>query len=160
MAEECEYYYYDHGYCCLLKRESTGNSSIDEDTVDRYCWGYHYDDCPRYKEKKNAGGCFLSSACVEAKGLPDDCYELTVLRNFRDSYLSSIEGGKAEIRAYYDTAPAIVDSIKKMPNSQNIFEKIYQELVLPCVNLIEEGKNQDAHNLYSSYTCLLKKQYL
>lgn len=160
MAEECEFYYYDYGYCCLLKRESTGNSSIDEDTVDRYCWGYHYDDCPRYKGKKNSGGCFLSSACVEAKGLPDDCYELTVLRNFRDSYLSSIEGGKAEIRAYYDTAPAIVDSIKKMPNSQNIFEKIYQELVLPCVNLIEEGKNQDAHNLYSSYTCLLKKQYL
>lgn len=87
--------------------------------------------------------------------MPDDCYELTVLRNFRDSYLTSIEGGKAEIGAYYDTAPSIVDNIKKMPNSQDIFEKIYQELVLPCVNFIEEGKNQEAHKLYRSYTSLL-----
>ena len=80
MAEECIFYYYDNGYSCALKREKEGNSSIDSDIVHRYCWGYHYEECPRYKNRNSSSstGCFLTSACVEAKGLPDDCRELTV----------------------------------------------------------------------------------
>ena len=52
MAEECRYYYYDSGYCCRIKRETEGSSSVDSDTVHPYCWGYHYDDC-RGTEKRN-----------------------------------------------------------------------------------------------------------
>ena len=51
MADECFYYYYDSGYSCALKREKEGNSSIDSDIVHRYCWGYHYEDCPMYKKR-------------------------------------------------------------------------------------------------------------
>lgn len=99
MADECRYYYYDSGYSCMLKREKEGSSSIDSDTVHRYCWGYHYEECPRYKAGTSSGGCFLTSACTEAKGLADDCYELTMLRAFRDEYLVKQKSGKAEIAA-------------------------------------------------------------
>lgn len=161
MAEECKYYYYDSGYSCALKKEDTGNSSIDKDTVDRYCWGYHYEDCPKYKKKKeSSGGCYLTSACVEAKGLPDNCYELGVLRNFRDGYLAKVRGGEEEIREYYNIAPTIVNNIKKLPNSITVFEKIYEELVMPCVKLIDEGENEKAHEHYRAYTIALKELYI
>ena len=57
-----------------------------------YCESYgSYEDpdkvreCRRYKESgSSSGGCYFTSACVEAQGLPDDCHELTALRKFRD----------------------------------------------------------------------------
>ena len=102
MSEECRFYYYDNGYCCALKREKEGDSSVDSDTVHSYCWGYHYEDCPRYRNRDSSSGpCFLTSACVEAKGLADDCHELSVLRNFRENYLRTVPEGRREIAEYY-----------------------------------------------------------
>lgn len=158
-ADECSYYYYDSGYCCALKKEKEGRSSIDSDTVHRYCWGYHYNDCPRYKERNGSGGCFLTSACTEARGLPDDCEELTVLRAFRDGYMKSLPQGQADICEYYHTAPAIVEKIHALPNTTEIFDKIYVELVLPCVALIHDDKNEEAYTKYRDYVKLLQRLY-
>ena len=161
MAEECRYYYYDSGYSCALRRQKEGYSSIDSDTVHRYCWGYHYEECPRYKsEHGGGGGCYLTSACVEAKGLSDDCHELTVLRNFRDGYMRSLPNGAADICEYYHVAPLIVEKIKLLPNAGEIFEKIYNELVEPCVALIDSNKNEEAYVSYRNYTKMLQKRYM
>lgn len=155
-SDECSYYYYDSGYSCALKREKEGYSSIDHDTVKKYCWGYHYEDCPRFKDRDSSGGCFLTSACTEARGLPDDCYELTTLRAFRDGYMKSLPQGQADICQYYHTAPAIVSKIRALPNSKEIFDRIYTELVLPCVALIENGKNEEAYAKYRGYVIMLE----
>lgn len=160
MADECRYYYYDSGYSCMLKREKEGNSSIDSDTVHRYCWGYHYEECPRYKAGTSSGGCFLTSACTEAKGLADDCYELTMLRAFRDEYLVKQKSGKAEIAHYYITAPKIVETINADGNRAEIWEKVYRELVLPCIKLIESSDRAGAHALYRRYVLALEERYL
>lgn len=51
---------------------------------------------PHYKKGSktfSSEGCFLTSACTEAHGLPDDCYELTTLRKYRDSILAKQTGG-------------------------------------------------------------------
>lgn len=159
MAEECRFYYYDSGYSCALKREREGNSSIDSDTVHRYCWGYHYEECPRYRSGQSSGGCFLTSACVEAKGMPDDCYELTTLRKFRDEYLANQECGKCEIAHYYHVAPTIVANIKKQEDAIAIFEQIYNELVLPCVKHIEQARHSTAHELYKEHVLMLEEKY-
>lgn len=161
-SDECAYYYYDSGYSCALKREKEGNSSIDHDTADRYCWGYHYRDCPRYIAKNggSSDGCFLTSACTEARGLPDDCYELTTLRAFRDGYMKTLPQGQADICQYYHTAPAIVAKIRTLPNAKEVFDRIYTDLVLPCVELIENGKNEDAYAKYRGYVNMLQEQYL
>ena len=159
-SDECSYYYYDNGYSCALKREKEGNSSIDQDIVKRYCWYYHYEDCPRYKDRAGSSGCFLTSACTEAKGLPDDCMELTTLRAFRDSYMKSFPEGQADICQYYHIAPAIVAKIHAMPNSKDVFDSIYTELVLPCVELIHNGKNKEAYIKYRDYVKLLQKHFI
>lgn len=149
----CPYYWYDNHYAC---RKS--NKDVNEDTYYKYCRNYDYDDCPIYKGNETSS-CFLTSACVEAKGLSDDCHELTVLRAFRDGYMRSTETGAADICAYYLTAPAIVEKIKQLPNAPEVFENIYTELVLPCVALIEAGKNEDAYMKYRNYVKKLQIRY-
>jgi len=158
-SDECSYYYYDSGYSCALKREKEGNSSIDHDTVKKYCWGYHYEDCPRYKDRDSSGGCFLTSACIEARGLPDNCEELTVLRAFRDGYMKSSSQGQSDICEYYHIAPAIVKKIRTQPNAVELFDNIYMELVLPCVELIHAGKNEEAHTKYRNFVKKLQTLY-
>mgnify|MGYP003307677071 CR=1 FL=1 len=158
-SDECVYYYYDSGYSCRLKQEKEGRSSIDDDTVHKYCWGYHYHDCPRYKARNDSSGCFLTSACTEARGLPDDCEELTILRAFRDGYMKSLPQGQAEICEYYHIAPAIVEKIRSLPNATEIFDCIYTELVLPCVALIRTEKNEEAYLRYREYVQFLQVKY-
>lgn len=160
MAEECKFYYYDSGYSCALKREKEGMSSIDSDTVHRYCWGYHYEECPRYKSQYSSGGCFLTTACIEAKNLSDDCYELTLLRKFRDEYVKNLETGREEIAHYYLSAPIIIEKIKQKSNATEIFTEMYNELVAPCVRFVENNDFEKAYLHYKDYVVELEKEYL
>jgi len=150
-------YIYDEG----LRR----HGHIDED-------GYVYDeglrrigrideDCVHkiFGAEGPKPGCFLTSACVEAMGLLDNCHELTVLRSFRDGYIRSQPEGDEEIKAYYLCAPVIVAQIRSCPDSEKAFKQIYYELVLPCVDLIETGKNYEAFVKYKNYTNALKEKY-
>jgi hypothetical protein len=120
------------------------------------------EDCVRkiFGEEGPKPGCFLTSACVEAKGLPDDCHELTVLRSFRDGYISSLPAGSDDIKEYYLCAPTIVTKIRKRPNAVAIFEQIYNELVLPCVELIEAGRKLEAYQKYKVYFKALNEEYV
>lgn len=132
---------------------------VNEDIYYKYCRNYDYDDCPIYKGQDSTG-CFLTSACVEAKGLPDDCHELTVLRSFRENYLRLLPNGPTEIAQYYFIAPQIVSAIKQRNDSLSIFNAIYEQLVKPCVGMIERGENDSAHKLYREKVRQLQLQYL
>ena len=54
----------------------------------------------------------------------DNCYELSVLRWFRDNFVS-IE----DIKHYYDVAPIIVRNISNEEKSDIIFDYIYDNIV-------------------------------
>ena len=146
----CRFYWWNNHYACRKSEKD-----VDEDTYYRYCRDYNYDECPIYKGD-SSGGCFLTSACAEARGLPDDCHELTVLRSFRDGYLRSQPEGEAEIAEYYAVAPKIVEAIRRKANCVELFDAIYRELVEPCVAMIERGENVGAHTLYRTYVLQLK----
>lgn len=96
------------------------------------------------------GGCFITEACVESLGLADNCYELTTLRNFRDSYM--LANAETLIDEYYDNAPKVVAFIKAQGKSQSkaIFTKLYNEYIIPSVGAIERGKLQEALDLYKT----------
>ena len=108
-------------------------------------------------ESSLGSGCFITTACIESRGLHVDCYELETLRKFRDNWVSKHENGPAEIKIYYDIAPKIVEKLNHLPNSKEIYEKIYQEVVIKCVQFIEEGKEEDAYLLYKNASFDLKK---
>ena len=105
-------------------------------------------------------GCYITSACVATRGLPDQCEELQTLRFFRDGYLSEQPGGQVEIEQYYATAPKIVKAINQSTNAATIWNSVYEELVKPCVQLIHSARNEEAHRLYKEYALKLSDQYL
>lgn len=117
---------------------------------------------PNSGTHSNSGseGCYLTSACVTARGLSDQCEELQTLRSFRDGYLSQQPGGHVEIDQYYATAPKIVEAINQLPDAMEIWNRIYEELVEPCVQMIHANQNEDAHQLYKSYATKLAHSYL
>ena len=155
----CKYYFWDGNYACMKKPE--GERKVDEDWYYKYCRNYDYDDCPIYKgDSSSSGACFLTTACTEAQGLPDDCDELTTLRFFRDSYLKHRDGGVADIREYYEKAPVIVSAIKSRVDAMEIFERIYRDLVLPCVSMIKSKQYEETYYLYKKWVEKLEKEYV
>lgn len=153
----CPFYWYNYNsYAC-----KKSGKDVNEDIYYKYCRGYDYDDCPIYKgSDSSSGGCFLTSACVEAKGLSDECRELTVLRRFREDYLRTLPNGPEEIAEYYFVAPQIVSAIKQRDDALSVFGAIYETLVKPCVELIERGEKEDAHRLYRQTVRQLQAQYI
>ena len=101
-------------------------------------------------ETSSGGGgmCYVTHACCEHLGLPDNCYELTMLRQFRDEWLSSQNEGRGLIQRYYETAPAIVEKINVHPDKEKIYDIIWNEYILQCVRLIENGDNEATKTLY------------
>lgn len=153
----CKYYHWDGNYACMK-----ADCDVSEETYYKYCRNYDYEDCSIYKAENDSdsGYCYLTTACVTAKNLPDNCHELETLRHFRDNWLAKQEGGQCEIKEYYIIAPKIVTSINANENAREIWERLYRNLVLPCVSYIENGENEKAHKLYRETTLILKEQFL
>src|SRR3989338_8908147 len=97
---------------------------------------------------KNTSGCFITSACVEAQGLPDDCLELTVLRDFRDNYLRRLPDGEKRVAEYYALAPALVKRINASPERVRVYGDLFVRLVGRSVALITAGNYEEAFRNY------------
>ena len=105
------------------------------------------------------GGCWLTTATVTARGLPDDCAELTAMRRLRDVHVKSLPHGNAILWDYYDTAAEIVASIQAEPNAAEIWEAIYTETIVPCVALIQAERYAEAYGIYRARFNQLRAQY-
>lgn len=95
-----------------------------------------------------ASGCYITTATCEEYGKPDDCYELSAFRNFRDTWLINQPDGKELIQRYYDTAPAIVEQINKQSNRREIYHLLNKKYLSPCLRDIEKGRNLECKERY------------
>ena len=111
-------------------------------------------------KENDSGGCYLTTACVAARGLPDTCAELQLLRAFRDGVLALRPGGQQEIERYYQIAPGIVAAINQREDAAQIWNRVYEEQVEPCVRMIGEGQDEEVYRLYRAYTIGLGEKYL
>lgn len=101
--------------------------------------------------------CYLTSACMKyfQESFNDNCYELTVLRWFRDNFVS-----QEDIEHYYQTAPVIVAGIDNCGKGANIaYDYIYENVVRACVEAIENGDYKFAYERYKSTTLALEEQF-
>lgn len=152
----CPYYdFRNSDYYCTKKSDY-----VNSDCYYKYCRNWDYRDCPIYKNESSSGGCYISSACVYALGCDDDCYELNLLRNFRDKYLSKQKSGQSEIAEYYRCAPEIVRKINKLEEKGKIYVEIYNKYIKKCISNIENKKYSDAHSLYKTMYYELKDKYI
>lgn len=99
------------------------------------------------QEKSSGSGCYLTSACMKffQETFDDNCYELTVLRWFRDNFVT-----KEDIEHYYEVAPIIVDAIEKDEKKELVYNYIYENVVSYCVEEIEKGNYDSAYSRYKS----------
>jgi len=104
--------------------------------------------------------CFLTSACVFHKGLPDNCQELMVLRNLRETVMKPNSDFNQLILEYAVIAPKMLTKIDIAANKDEIFEIIYSNLVLPAVKLVGEGKDNEAIAYYRDFVEEMKCLYL
>lgn len=111
-------------------------------------------------EKNGSTGCYLTTACVDYFGKPDDCYELETLRSFRDGFMQTSTEMKEAAKKYYVIAPKIVAKINSLPNKASVYQKMYTDLVQKCINLINKGKNKEAYETYKDYSEALEEKYL
>ena len=67
---------------------------------------------------------------------------------------------KGYVEDYYQKAPLIIAEIDKLDNSLEIYERIYNEMILPSVRYVDEKEEQRAIELYYGYYMELLKKYL
>ena len=96
--------------------------------------------------------CFITTAVSRARGLPDDCDELTVLRGSRDRYLA----GHADVTTYYRVAPAIVRAIDARPDAAAIWRIVYEDYLAPIVAMVRAGRDAEAHAAYRTMVADLR----
>jgi hypothetical protein len=102
--------------------------------------------------------CFITTACCRARGLPDDCQELTVLRAFRDGWMSRQEGGEEMIAGYYRLAPRIVAAIETRPDTAAVWDGVYAT-VRHAVRLVRGGDNEGALQVYRTAVLRLRDEH-
>lgn len=103
--------------------------------------------------------CYITTAVCQSRGLPDDCEELTLLRDYRDHYLKGLPEGEALIRKYYDIAPTIVKHINEREDAQRIYEQINLDYIRPCIGMIRRGELEACREHYRKMTDTLADRY-
>lgn len=103
--------------------------------------------------------CYITTACMLIRGLPDDCEELTVLRQLRDEYIVSLPHGKKLVKLYYAYAPAIVLAIDQREDYFEIYQKLYRIIRL-CVDLTLKHEYEAAFAIYCYMVHHLQETFL
>ena len=105
-------------------------------------------------------GCFITTAVCDSFNKPDDCYELTMFRAFRDNWLTKEIDGESLIKEYYNNAPKIVRNIDNQPNKAEIYLNIWNTYLKDCLQFIENKKYTECKALYIKMVRDLEKKFL
>lgn len=103
--------------------------------------------------------CYITTAACEVLGKPDDCRELNLLRDYRDTYLASLPEGEEVIRRYYNVAPSIVKHINQKPGAETVYRNIWNQYLMPCIRLIDAGETEECRQLYEAMVNDLEEKY-
>jgi hypothetical protein len=94
------------------------------------------------------GGCFITTAICEELGLPDDCYYLETLRDFRDNVMLTNPKWKLLVEQYYKIAPGLVEKINRRADKEECYQMMRDDYLVPAISLIEKKEHTLAIQLY------------
>lgn len=103
--------------------------------------------------------CFVTTAICEFEGKPDDCRELTLLREFRDGWLRQCADGPALIERYYNEAPAVVTCIDCCDEPEKRYAELRRRWLTPCIEALEHGDPARCRALYIDMMHTLQTRY-
>lgn len=133
----------DHESIHFIYNENTGEGTIVDATGD--------------KTETTDVKCFLTTACMRhmRENFDDNCYELDILRWFRDNCISECDKNE-----YYLKAPVIVEKINNQDNANEIYKDIYDNVISLCIRAIEYGKYDFAYETYKNCVLDLEENYV
>jgi hypothetical protein len=105
------------------------------------------------------GLCYITTAVCESRHKPDNCYELTTMRKFRDTYMQQTKERQGRVEEYYSTAPAIVAMINMQPGCEEKYYSIWEKYLLPCIIDIEKKHLKQCEKRYIKMVRNLIKEY-
>ena len=139
------------------KRQKIIEKSMELDKSSRWRWLQEQDDDYDDIYDKSDNRCYLTTACMKylREKFDDNCYELTVLRWFRDNFVN-----QNDIEHYYNVAPTIVARINDEDRSNTIYDYIYDSIIDYCVTEIENGNYEEAYRRYKESILALETHYI
>ena len=159
-------------YKCEKDRNWHFANSEEAENCYRYCERFRKDmylgdQCIRmsaaWQEKHKPttySGCYITTAVVEILGLPDDTYELEVLREFRKNYLQKNEEYHSLLFEYDVKGPVIAEALRISPDREKIALDLYNIYIKGTVAYIKLEDYASAIDLYVEMTNNLAKKYL
>lgn len=103
--------------------------------------------------------CYITTAVCESLGKGTDCYELQLLKKYRDEQLETTQEGHALVEEYYDIAPTIVKRLEREPDRQQRYRKLYEQYLEPCIKDIEAERYEQCKEHYEKMVQELKERY-
>jgi len=107
------------------------------------------------------GGCYVTSALVKHKGLPDNCYQMELFREFRKNYIlnSKDKSRIDDLDQYYFYGQFISKWIESRTDSKEIwtFVDIY---ITKFTKMLEEKDFENAYNYFKQNTLSIKQEVL
>jgi hypothetical protein len=126
-----------------------GGSTKNDATYNPSTGGFS-DDSSSGSDSDGGSGCFLTTACVAAAGLSDDCDELTTLRALRARLLATTPG-RFLVADYNWRAPRIVAAVEASDNANVVWAETYGT-VQRIVALVRAERLDDAVAEYRAMT--------
>ena len=106
------------------------------------------------------GGCYITTAVCIYNNKSDNCYELQMFRNFRDTWLCKQKDGTKLIDRYYLYAPKVVELIEASIDKQQIYDLINEKYLKICLKHIENREFELCKKRYSQMVFELIKRYI
>lgn len=110
-------------------------------------------------QKSSKSWCFITTSVCSFYEKQDNCEELTLLRNYRDTWLCNQKDGKNLIQEYYKIAPRIVQQIETSPHYAFYCRFLYHSFILPCISLIKKNKMDECKTKYVKMINFLIKHF-
>jgi len=132
-------------------------------------WGYCSKKCAeeakaserkKADDKKSGGGCFITTAVCQSLGKPDDCEELMLFRQVRDTWLLDQPHGESDIAEYYRIAPQICAKIEALPDPLETYLKIEKTWISPVLSKFRERDYEGGYSTYRNMVNELSAQFL
>lgn len=104
--------------------------------------------------------CYITTAVCTTLNKDIDCYEINLLKEYRDQYLLFQDQGETLVHDYYDIAPTIIKRINKSEDAQTVYQTIYDTYLEPCITCIEQDKKEECRTIYTSMVQNLYHEYM
>jgi hypothetical protein len=104
--------------------------------------------------------CFVTTAVCRGLDQPQDCRELVMMKQYRDTYLLGQPDGERLIHEYYDIAPTIVKRIEKEASPEEKYLYLWNHYIRHCVELLEDNRQEQCREVYETMMNELKEEYM